>query len=754
MIEILHLKNKEDYFKNMSDRQGNGVYFCRFIGFDDDTNTFYKKYQLAAQKKGVYIKKPLNNPTETEVDYFYKTIGNQPFSLNAGYIKKAVDAWLNGISPGKRELFYSALLELLQERSSQGLNANILKNAFVKFMCWSRYVFEGVLSSLGEDIPPKILYEGDISKYEVYMLRILSRAGCDVLYVHFTNEDSYLKTDLKSIYSQAVYCKRRGIPPIHFTAIDIAAKEREAEMQRSAEVVAVAVETNTWLSGSFLEETFKKNNERGVLGSSKIYNLFVCYLGIDQREEYQHRLYQWKMQITESGKPLVFVEGRFGNPSIDEVKKVRPITYKTKEELCTKLAIQMDVAGNPALTSIVQGAFYRTLMQSTENTLSKLYNDGVKLLCWFARYAGLLFKNDSLDCLPVFFYFGKCNASELEFLTMLSAMPVDVVIATTDKQAFQIPNGKVIVEELPQSEPVFSFPKKEPKVRVATAAYSAERELDTLLYTGTGLFRNRQFVRSNPVTLKTTYEEIGILWKEEAKYRPGFEATAGRVVVPNIFAKVCGMREADASAYFRKIEGMLTDKTIFIKKIPYITADTENTIKPHVHKFFQNGEILPAEIKKHKEYKFDYLSEDTQDYILEKLQQMIDLKWIKADTMGLEYAIIATVLNLDKYTVRLLQQFDFTKEIPKVVIIDTDESMFSLEDCIYLLFLNLVGFDIIVFTPTGYRNLEKYIAREAYEEYQAGPYAFNLIVPQMRVRRQDSGGEATIWSKLFGKGRN
>jgi len=342
---------------------------------------------------------------------------------------------------------------------------------------------------------------------------------------------------------------------------------------------------------------------------------------------------------------------------------------------------------------------------------------------------------------------------------MLSAMPVDILVISPDKSArdaFVSLGDRGKEELLPNSMPLFPFPQSEPKVRTSTAAYDAARELDTILYSDTGLFRNRQFTRCNPVTLRTTYDEIEILWKEEAKFRPGFEAGNGRVAVPNIFARICGVKDGDTNAYFRTIERMTTDKTIFIPAFPWITPDKPNPLRENVHKFFKDGSILPDKIKHHKDYLYDYLSEDTQDYVLEKIQQIIDLKWIKVSTLGIEFKILAVLLNLDKTTLRLIQQFDFTKDTPKVIIVHTDESMPSLEDCIYLAFLNLAGFDIAVFTPTGYRDLDKYLLRDAYEEHQIGTYLFHLQVPDMRPagrsQQNSASREGGLFGKLFGKG--
>jgi hypothetical protein len=98
----------------------------------------------------------------------------------------------------------------------------------------------------------------------------------------------------------------------------------------------------------------------------------------------------------------------------------------------------------------------------------------------------------------------------------------------------------------------------------------------------------------------------------------------------------------------------------------------------------------------------------------------------------------------------MLQKYDYTKYIPKIVIIDAIEPTFTKVECIQLVLLNLLGFDIIVYTPTGYRNLETFIDDSAFESYNQGDFIYNLTVPRFRIPDRipepDSGG---FFGKLF-----
>ena len=44
----------------------------------------------------------------------------------------------------------------------------MLKNAYIKFMCWLYYKFERIINMLGENKIPKILYEGEINSPSIH----------------------------------------------------------------------------------------------------------------------------------------------------------------------------------------------------------------------------------------------------------------------------------------------------------------------------------------------------------------------------------------------------------------------------------------------------------------------------------------------------------------------------------------------------------------------------------------------------------
>ena len=181
--------------------------------------------------------------------------------------------------------------------------------------------------------------------------------------------------------------------------------------------------------------------------------------------------------------------------------------------------------------------------------------------------------------------------------------------------------------------------------------------------------------------------------------------------------------------YWISIKQLMTPETMVIDGAPFLTAAAPNPMKMYAAEFFKNGKLKRSKIKSHPSYPYSFLREEMQEHILDKLEVLIGQKLIKGTfENGMEYTIVSVALNLPKEAVRLLQQFDFTKKNPKLIYIMTSEVLLSAEDSIYVTFLNLLGFDVLFFVPTGY-NIENHFNKRLMEEHQIGDYVYDLQVP-------------------------
>ena len=103
------------------------------------------------------------------------------FRMDAGFLSQRLQKWLPRMTDGQRTAVVTAMYATLDDMRRQGKNDNMLRNAYIKYMCWLYYKFERIVNVLGGETLPKILYAGDVSHYELQLLTVLSRAGADVV---------------------------------------------------------------------------------------------------------------------------------------------------------------------------------------------------------------------------------------------------------------------------------------------------------------------------------------------------------------------------------------------------------------------------------------------------------------------------------------------------------------------------------------------------------------------------------------------
>lgn len=763
----------EDCLLPLSRRTPPSPRFFRVIGYDQQGKILndLNKIGALARDGGAYLQNGLANPVEPEIQRFFREVGEQ-FTLTAALVARHLTVWLGQLRPAQRTTLDAAMTEILDILKRQGANDNICRNAYIKFMCWLRGPLGGILKGLGQDTPPKVLYEGEIGRYELLFLQLLYRSGCDVVYVNYCSEDSYTKAARGGTYGHPIYGEVRTPPAVplsceaapakvHNTASPVRpvpARQPDASSlvpppwQGVEEVVLV----NRWMGGaSFWDAVFLPCAQRET---GKFCSLFSACFGGNDRAEYRNQLYHLKRTLDASPKKGLLMEGKIPAPTNNEAAPFRSLDKRLPRPLLIRtLAEKIVPSCGKVPVLLAQRAFSLVMEQYAEKDAVRFLNYGVRLACWLKRYVELFFEQYRSEHEPALVYYGPATEAEISLLWALAHAGVDVLYfspALLGQEPFEkhfLPHDwQTTVYE--QDLPMEPFPQREERVRASTTAYNASRELDQLLYSDTGMFRDRQFTRSQPVTLKTTYDEVGQLWREEAQYRPSFRTEDGIVYVPNLFSKISGVDKGDQKLYWDRIREMVTEDTYLVTTVPFLHVNGPSFSTPQARSFIHDGRLDPNALKSSRFYRYDYLPDDTQDYILEKIQALIDYDLIVNGGPDVAASMLSVLMNLDKELLRLLQNFDFTKSIPKFLVVDVTEKVFTLEECILLAFLNLVGFDIAIFTPTGYRNVEKYLHPDSFDTLVVGEFAFDLTIPDLRTKRAASSGG---WlGRLFGSNHN
>ena len=754
MFQLGRIEKLHDYFSACSRRREQAVFFYRVAGYSGEVAAFLTQYDQAARTNGVVIEGRIPNPDPKQLDYLAEMMGSD-FQLDAGFLTQKLTRWLPRLTGAQREAVVTAMTATLQDLQAHGKNENMLRNAYIKYMCWLYYKFERILGRLGGDELPKILYDGTVSSYELQLLVILARAGADIVLLERAGDAGYLRCDPTSQYAQLYQAP--GLTP--FSA-DFSLRQLREQGRQQAErqklygaPAGIAPCTNAWMKTPDVKEILTAVRARGD-DPKLFYNAFVVQYGVEDKLLFPSDMVAFYQQLKREGRKVCLENGRLPPPTPEEIAAVRRRNHQTAEQLAADLAANLQYPNNQQLQTLMRQAFLDVVLEEDKTVggnLNRLLNKAVYLVAWMKRYQKDLFQNWQAPEVGVFLLFGACSGdNEALFLRLLAKLPVDVLVLLPDLNAPCVLKDPALLDlHKEHSLPMTDFPVEPSQMRVRTAAYQAEREMDSILYQNTGLYRAKQHQKAEAVTLQTMYEEIGLLWDQELKYRPGFAAEGDTVTVPVLLEKICGIKDGPILPYWLEIKKLVTPETTLVTKLPWQTGLEANPMKPYATQFLRQGRLQREKIKQHKDYPYGILRPEIQDYLLDKLQVLLDEKLIAGTYQnGTEYTIVSTILGLPKDLLRRIQNFDFTKKNPKLIIISTTEETLSLEDSILVAFLNLVGFDILFFVPTGYQSIEKYFQKPFANEHQLGPYRYDLQVPDFRTLHE--GGKSSI-RKLFGR---
>lgn len=754
MFQLGRIEKLHDYFSACSRRREQAVFFYRVAGYSGEVAAFLTQYDQAARTNGVVIEGRIPNPDPKQLDYLAEMMGSD-FQLDAGFLTQKLTRWLPRLTGAQREAVVTAMTATLQDLQAHGKNENMLRNAYIKYMCWLYYKFERILGRLGGDELPKILYDGTVSSYELQLLVILARAGADIVLLERAGDAGYLRCDPTSQYARLYQAPGLTPFPADFSLRQLREQGRQqAERQKLYGAPAgIAPCTNAWMKTPDVKEILTAVRARGD-DPKLFYNAFVVQYGVEDKLLFPSDMVAFYQQLKREGRKVCLENGRLPPPTPEEIAAVRRRNHQTAEQLAADLAANLQYPNNQQLQTLMRQAFLDVVLEEDKavgGNLNRLLNKAVYLVAWMKRYQKDLFQNWQAPEVGVFILFGACSGdNEALFLRLLAKLPVDVLVLLPDLNAPCVLKDPALLDlHKEQSLPMTDFPVEPSQMRVRTAAYQAEREMDSILYQNTGLYRARQHQKAEAVTLQTMYEEIGLLWDQELKYRPGFAAEGDTVTVPVLLEKICGIKDGPILPYWLDIKKLVTPETTLVTKLPWQTGLEANPMKPYATQFLRQGRLQREKIKQHKDYPYGILRPEIQDYLLDKLQVLLDEKLIAGTYQnGTEYTIVSTILGLPKDLLRRIQNFDFTKKNPKLIIISTTEETLSLEDSILVAFLNLVGFDILFFVPTGYQSIEKYFQKPFANEHQLGPYRYDLQVPDFRTLHE--GGKSSI-RKLFGR---
>ncbi|MDP4159918.1 MAG: YceG family protein, partial [Bacillota bacterium] len=780
----MHLKESENIFTDILSplaQRGEGlnVYFYRIIGCDDEEEFLAEIANLDEKLRslGSYIL--FKNRIEvinhiTLIEQLKKLLEQVPLKdFSNGAVLNLLESHSyfslsSDFQASRRVKDAFGVMLNLYLTNDKPVNVSIVINFITKILLW----LEENKKKIYKESPynPKIIYWGSPKSHEIYFLILMSLIGCDILVLNTSFNDRFEKIDPNNKFSFLIR-KAYEQPISAFPATRQAdGVVSEIRLNHSNKLISFLPNDPVILvklkkSETLFEEIMVPLDKRiGFVGrpSPILPTFFVRYIGVpssmdDWKAEYFNSLFNLDKALEMSGNYLKFLEG-IPAPNAAESRllsqKIISNPYQDLFEILEHI-LQANILlkmNDELLDNTVRKVLVDTVNLFAEKNSnlnpSIVTNFSLKLVTWFNRYLPKLFDLDFKNNPKVLFY-GTIKPHEIYLLDAFHQIGCDVLFVHSAEEGdkpFQIFDKDMTRTHLIKNDrnlTLASFPEKEQVIRKSTIAYKASREIEEVIYSEeVGLFRPWQFENylTQPITLKTTYDELKILWREPSKLRPEFKVQNKKVYIPNLFAKINGVSE-DIDSYWKDFKVFLSaPNTKLIQTVPFTQTNyTKQELFQADYLLNAQGLFDEIKVRKSRHYKFGYLKIELQIFLISKMNELISSGMFINDVdEKFKLRILMTILTMEDSLTKLIEVFDYPQEIPKVIVYNNKKEMFSSEDAILLSYFNLIGIDIVIFTPTNYLTIENHLKPDLFDIHQLSLVKYDLALPLLDV------SEATV----------
>ncbi|WP_027623812.1 YceG family protein [Clostridium lundense] len=377
-----------------------------------------------------------------------------------------------------------------------------------------------------------------------------------------------------------------------------------------------------------------------------------------------------------------------------------------------------------------------------------------KLMIWTNEYVEDIQWQE--DVSPKCLYYGKIKKYEGYFLMLLALMGFDVLYLNPQKdsifQAIDKKEFSQLIEEEESGEIIDYYTRVSSGAvieKVTTYAKQASQELDKTLYNGTGIYKPWQYINgfTKPVIMNSIIEDMLTYWDEPSRLRPGFRTEKDLVYTPIFFNKVSGVY-SNLSEYIDVVNSLRKVRfSIFVESTNLSNKDYNNQELYSLAFCLNRDKSINKEaLKSHEMFgRLKILRSELQDFIIDKIDETLCQKRLfnfDIDDKKI-LKLIISVLLLDDNVLTLIDCYDYTASIPKIIIYLKNRETFEDEDALLLGLLHRIGLDIVILTPNGTDNIELKVSTDYLNVIRLEDIAFDLDLDKKNKRK-------SFFEKLFG----
>ena len=475
------------------------------------------------------------------------------------------------------------------------------------------------------------------------------------------------------------------------------------------------------------EKIFRSKYNRKSIGDNMFNPMFYRFIGVDNTNNYNNILKTLEKKFNEN-KDITII---FDN-SLPLIAEMELIDYIYKEigsmDVYNISREEINILNNKDINDGFLKALEYTigLSKMNENFFSESVRNNfiTKLIVWGYSYLkNIDFEN---DINPKCLYYGNIERHDVYFLILLYLMDFDVIYINPLKEEYFNEIDRDNLSKCIKSLSILnieSFKERASKgkeiEKAQTITKQIQKDIQKELFSDNNIFKPWQFRNgyTKSILFDTILEDIFIYFDEPAKLRQGFKVEGNIVRVPCFFYKIDGEYK-DILEYQRLVRYCTENPNTLFFNTGYISWDEKFNSDMYKMMFLKlgDGTFDIEAIKKLPIYKFSKYNEEVQNFILEKFNETIldENLFVKPLDNEETLKFLSIVLSLNELIVRLIDNFDFTSNVPKIVIYLDDENTISDSMIMLLGYIHKIGIDIIVFNPSGLTNLNKIIKKDRF----------------------------------------
>ena len=455
-------------------------------------------------------------------------------------------------------------------------------------------------------------------------------------------------------------------------------------LAQEQKAIGFSVCRNAWMKDPDLLQEIQRRPE-GL-------NTIFCEIkGTNCIANYAEDLFKLRRSLSD----CIVINGKIPNPTVDE--------------------------GRQEVKGIVKRVLQRFLREKriTGNDAKVL-----KALC--CRY----FSQVSKEKVGTLLYYGSITEKkEIQLLDFAKELPIDVIILNHAKEESYDFKGDFMVIEEEFASPLAQFPEEV----LATGAASVEKTLDQVLYGDENFSRPNQYSDVESIILNVTKEDVTGLWSEEIKMRTGYGIENGKVIVPTLYAQITGLGNFSKRSYIDFVSDLTQNSMCFVTEaleISPIKLKGDSSLKTMSDKHFNKKfaekvlSMTPLSI----------LSQEKQNLLVEKANEMI--KKYKFNSIWDVLTFAGILFAIPEALAQLIHVWDLTKVNPKIVMVLTGTRKLESKEEVMLQYLHAIGFDVLLFVPTGYGLVTEDLLRSGLQKIDLSNNNFSIQYSEIVSNRK------------------